>query len=125
DAEARRLARVRFGSTAAIADRCRDLRGIGGIETLWQDARYAVRSFRRAPTFALTVVGTIAIGLGLNTAVFTIFNTYVLKPLDVRDPYALYQIDWTARAGYDARFTWTDYQALPPDRTAFSAGAAW
>ena len=47
--------------------------------------RYVIRSFRRAPAFALTVVGTIALGLGLNTAVFTIFNTYVLKPFDIRD----------------------------------------
>jgi predicted permease len=118
--EAERLARVRFGSTALAAERCRDVRGLARIETLWQDARYAVRSFRRAPTFALTVVGTIAIGLGLNTAVFTIFNTYVLKPLDVRDPYALYEMVWTARAGNDSRFTWADYLALRADRTVFS-----
>src|SRR2546428_7958341 len=58
ETDAERLARVRFGSAALVADQCRDARGIGFIETLWQDVRYAARSFRRAPAFALTVVGT-------------------------------------------------------------------
>src|SRR6266850_1264078 len=55
DAEAERRARARFGSTALVADQCRDARGIGFVETLLQDVRCAVRSFRRAPAFALTV----------------------------------------------------------------------
>src|SRR2546422_5908987 len=109
DADAQRLARVRFGSTALVADQCRDARGIGFIETLWQDVRYAVRSFRRAPAFALTVIGTIALGLGLNAAVFTIFNAYVLRPIAVRDPYSLYGVYWIDRAGHGHRFNWQEY----------------
>src|SRR5678815_5069061 len=54
--DARRLARAQFGSTALVEDRVRDARGIYFFETLFQDLRYAIRSFRRAPTFALTVV---------------------------------------------------------------------
>src|SRR5215471_10566084 len=63
DADARRLAGFRLGSTALVADRCRDERGIAVLDALRQDVRYALRSFRRAPTFALTVVATIALGL--------------------------------------------------------------
>jgi hypothetical protein len=82
-AGARRQARIQFGVGDAVKEECRDVRGVGFIETLLQDIRYALRGFRRTPLFALTVVGTIALGLGWNTAVFTIFNAYVLRPLPV------------------------------------------
>jgi predicted permease len=118
--EARRLAHAQFGSTALVEDRVRDARGIRFFETLLQDLRYAVRSFRRAPAFALTVVGTIALGLGLNTAVFTIFSTYVLKPFDIRDPYSLYEIGWISNSGVAPRFTWLEYDALTRDQSVFS-----
>ena len=84
--EAARRARVQFGGVEQAKEECRDARGIGWIETLLQDVRYALRGFRRTPGFALTVVATIALGLGLNTTLFTIFNAYVLRPVAVRDP---------------------------------------
>src|SRR5271157_4836763 len=99
--EARRQARVQFGGVERAKEECRDTRGIRWIETLLQDVRYALRGFRRTPGFALTVVATIALGLGLNTTAFTIFNAYVLRPLSVRDPYSLYQFTWVNRKGYD------------------------
>ena len=84
--EAARRARVQFGGVELAKEECRDVSGIGWIETLLQDVRYALRGFRRTPGFALTVVATIALGLGLNTTLFTIFNAYVLRPVAVRDP---------------------------------------
>jgi hypothetical protein len=89
ETEARRQARVRFGPKALIEDQCRDSRGISLLDTLWQDVRYAFRSFRRSPTFAATVIGTIALGLGLNAAFFTLFDAYVLRPFAVREPDSL------------------------------------
>src|SRR5437773_2598588 len=71
EAEAARLARAQFGPQPLVEDQVRDARGISFFETSWQDVRYAIRAFRRAPAFSLTVIGTIALGLGLNTAVFT------------------------------------------------------
>ena len=118
--EARRLAHTQFGSTALVEDRVRDARGIGFFETLLQDVRYAVRSFRRAPAFALTVVGTIALGLGLNAGVFTIFNAYVLTPFAVRDPYSLYEFTWDTRGGRFHRFTWPEFEQLRRDNAVFS-----
>ncbi|MBZ5602946.1 MAG: ABC transporter permease, partial [Acidobacteriia bacterium] len=64
-----------------------------------QDIRYAWRGFRRAPGFVATVVATIGLALGLNTTMFTVFNTYVLRPFDVRDPYGLYALAWNAKKG--------------------------
>jgi predicted lysophospholipase L1 biosynthesis ABC-type transport system permease subunit len=75
-ANARAQARVRFGP-ASIADECRDARGIAFIDSCLRDIRYALRTFRRTPTVTATVIGTIALGLGLCAAVFTIFNALV------------------------------------------------
>lgn len=98
--QAARAARLRFGTQpSAVKDYVRDQHRIGFLETLFADIRYAVRGFRRAPLFALTVIGTIAIGLGWNTAAFTVFNAYMLRPIDARDPYSLYGIGWGNRDG--------------------------
>jgi predicted permease len=121
EAEARRAARLQFGRESAVREDCRDERRIHPVETLRQDIRYALRGFRRAPLFALTVVATIGLGLGVNTAVFTIFNAYALRPLAVRDPWSLYQLSWLNRAGKEhALFTWRQYDELQAGNPAFS-----
>src|SRR5687767_14184926 len=63
DARARALAR--FGSPASIADQCRDARGTAFVDGLARDIRYAFTTFRRAPVAAVTIVATVALGLGL------------------------------------------------------------
>ena len=120
DAEARRQARVRFGPKPLIEDQCRDARGISFLETLLQDVRYAFRSFRRTPTFAITVIGTVALGLGLNAALFTLFDAYVLRPFAVRDPYSLYSFTWMDGARRYHSFTWPEYQQFRGDNQVFS-----
>lgn len=117
--EARRRARVEFGGFDQAKEGCRDTRGVRSIEMLSQDIRYALRGFRRTPGFALTVIVTIALGLGLNTTFFTIFNAYVLRPLAVRDPHSLYQ--FTRMKGDDVHLlTWHEYQDFQGDNPAFS-----
>jgi predicted permease len=120
ETEARRQALVQFGRPAAVKEECRDERGIGLIETLVQDIRYAARGFRRAPAFAFTVVATIGLGLGVNTAAFTVFNAYILRPLAVSDPYSLYQIEWRNRSGQRHLFSWPQYRRLQADSPALS-----
>jgi putative ABC transport system permease protein len=120
EAEARRRARVRFGPKPLVEDQCRDVRGISFLETLWQDVRYAFRSFHRAPTFAVTVIGTIALGLGLNAAFFTLFDAYALRPFAVRDPYSLYSFTWIDGARRYHSFTWPEYQQFRADNQVFS-----
>ena len=110
--EALRRARIEFGNLDLVKEDARDVRGIRPIEELVADVRYALRTFRRAPAFALAVVATIGLGVGINTSVFTIFNAYVLRPFDVRDPYALYSVDWMDRVGRIHAFTGADYDAL-------------
>jgi predicted permease len=119
DSEASQRARVLFGGMTQVKEVCRDARRVRFIETTWQDVRYAGRCFRRSPIFVLTVVVTIALGLGLNTALFTIFNASYFKPLSVRDPYSLYELSWVDRAGDSHEFTWPQYQEFLEENPAF------
>src|SRR5262245_20279665 len=68
-ADARARARARFGSVPLVADQCRDARGTALVDDLRRDIAYAIRSFRRAPLTAFTIVATVALGLGLVAAV--------------------------------------------------------
>jgi putative ABC transport system permease protein len=67
-----------FGQLESVKDECRDARGLARFEAAWRDVCYAVRGLRRAPVFAATVVLTVALGIGVNTAAFTVFNAYLL-----------------------------------------------
>src|SRR2546426_645944 len=73
-AHARTRARARFGSVPLAADQCRDVRGTAFLDALAQDIRYALTTFRRAPLAVLTIVATLALGLGLIAVVFTFYN---------------------------------------------------
>jgi predicted permease len=119
-AESLRMARVEFGGVDQVKEECRSIRGTQLIETLAQDIHYAWRSFRRSPGFALTVVGTIALGLGLNTALFTLFNAYVLRPLSIRDPYSLYSFTWMNRAGRGHSFSWPEFESFQKNNPVFA-----
>lgn len=122
--EAGRLARLDFGRVGAVKEDCRGVRGIESFETTLQDIRYALRSFRLSPGFVLTVSGTIALGLGLNLALFTLFNAYVLRPISIHDPYSLYSFTWADRQGRGHVFSWDEYQQFEKDNPAFSEVAA-
>lgn len=106
-AEALLAARRDFGNVGATQDAMRDALQWGALSRLERDVRYAIRSLRRAPTFGLAVIGTVALALGLNATVFTIFNAYVLRPLAVRDPTTLYDMRVTGEGGWHE--TWVDW----------------
>jgi hypothetical protein len=92
----------------------------GWLESVMQDVRYALRGFGKSPGFALAVVGTIGAALGLNTTVFTVFNAYVLRPIAVHDPWALYGFTWYGKNGQGHRFTWGQYQDAAARKSPFS-----
>ena len=123
--EASLAARRAFGNPTQLKEEIRDGWGRRGVERLEQDARYAWRSFRRAPAFAVTVVATIALALGLNTTAFTIFNAYVLRPFAVRDPSSLYEMAWRDRDGGQHGFSWEDYRQLREDRATLAESFAY
>ncbi len=85
DAAAWASERAMGNVTLAIED-VRDVWVSGAVDQLWQDIRIAVRGLRKNPVFAFVVIGTLALGIGANTALFSIFNGLILRPLPVRDP---------------------------------------
>src|SRR5690349_11178291 len=69
------------------------------METLFQDLRFALRSFRRAPAFPIAAIVTLALGIGATTAIFTTLNAVLLKPLPYPNPGDLYSIRTTLTDG--------------------------
>src|SRR5215467_13607715 len=88
-----------FGSVALAMEGSRDVWGIAWFESWKQDVRYALRGFRRSPGFVVGVIGAIGLGIGLNTTMFTLFNSYALRPYAVHDPYRLYSFSWYGQKG--------------------------
>src|SRR5256886_6969434 len=84
--EARRRARIEFGGHERAKEECRDARGVNFIESLIQDLRYGLRMLRKNPGFASTVILTLGLGIGLNSAIFTIASGFLLREPPVKDP---------------------------------------
>jgi len=82
------------------------------LEQLLTDVRYAFRGLWKSRTFTATTVLTLAVGLGLVTVVFTIFDAYVLRPFAVRDPYSLHVLGWESKDSQGWRFSWREFQEL-------------
>ncbi len=84
EAEANRLAKLALGGPEQVRQQCREARGTKFLEDLLQDVRYGARTLARNPGLTFVIVLSLAIGIGANTAVFSVTNTLLLKPL----PYA-------------------------------------
>jgi predicted permease len=123
-ADARARALARFGSVPLVADQCRDARGIGFVDDAARDILYALRTFRRAPLAALTIVATVALGLGLVTAVFAIYDVVLLRPDAVQSPGELFAVAIGQETGADSEpsfvFTRRDYEALRRETDVFT-----
>src|SRR6201996_4006880 len=93
--EAARRARIKFGSERRVHEDLWQQNSLAFFESILRDLKYALRSLAHAPGFAITVVLIMALGIGANTAVFSVMNAVLLKSLPVADPQRLVYLNTT------------------------------
>ena len=84
--EARYAARKQFGGVTQMKNELRERSRFRPLETLLQDSRYVLRQFRKSPLFAIAAILTLALGIGANTAIFTLVDQLILRLLPIKDP---------------------------------------
>jgi len=132
ESEARRLTRLEFGGTEKIKEDCRQSRGTMWLESLVQDVRYGVRQLRKSLGFTAIAILSLTLGIGANTAIFTLVNALLLRPLPVEKPSELLLFgDGLAQGSTSAipdestkLFSYPFFHDLRQEATSFSGIAA-
>jgi len=117
--EARQAARKSFGGLEQAKERSRDARGVRWIEDSWQDLRYGGRMLAKQPGFTLIAVLILGLGIGVNTALFTLFDSQ-LRPLPVSEPDTVVRLEYRAANNHRRLFSFPDYIFFRDQTRTFS-----
>jgi putative ABC transport system permease protein len=119
---ARRDALIKLGGLEQTKETYRDQRGMPFLEAVLQDLRYALRMLRRNPGFTSVVVLTLALGIGANTAIFSLMNAVLLQSLPVRNPAELVVVQYNdPQSGHENEdFSYPMYQAFRDKNSVFA-----
>src|SRR5476649_986914 len=125
--DARRAALLRFGGPMQIKEQQREDRGMPQVDTTLQDLRYALRSLRKNPGFALAAVLTLAIGIGATTTMFSVVHAVLLRPLPYTRPEQLVRVfetnplkHWTRNVASPANYAdWRSRNAVFSEVAAY------
>ncbi len=125
--EAKRQARLEFGGLEQVKEECRDIRGVNLLETLLRDAAFALRLFRKTPGISALALLSLALGIGANTAIFSLVNALLLRTLPVSHPEQLVQVRFGSPNGGYQRGTFTNplWEQLRDRQDVFSGIFAW
>jgi predicted permease len=110
--DAAREARKRFGNLQTVREQCREKRGVNFGEEMWHDLRFGARQLRKNPGFTTVAVLTLALGIGANTAIFSLMDHVLLRLLPVRNPQEL--------AVVKRAFSYPEYERLRDLNRVFS-----
>jgi predicted permease len=118
-AEAERKARIAFGGGEKYKEECREAMGTRFFDALIQDVRFGLRTLRKSPGFTLVAVLTIALGIGANTAIFSMVDWLILRPLPVKDPGQLaYLVVQHSDGGYANGFSYPNLVDIRKETTS-------
>lgn len=124
ESEALRRIRIDFGGLDQVKEECRDARGVEVMETAFQNIRYGLRGMRKSPGFTAAVVLTLALGIGANTAIFSVLYGVLLRPLPYRDAARVIVINETTPKVGLVGVSYPDFQDWRAQGRAFSGMAA-
>ncbi|HEY2013371.1 MAG TPA: ABC transporter permease [Bryobacteraceae bacterium] len=113
-------ARHEFGNAALIQEVTREMWGWQSLERLVQDLRYGLRTMRRSPAFTAVAVISLALGIGANTAIFSLIDVLMLRSLPVKEPGRLVELLTRRGKGRFNAFSWQTYQHLRDRNQTFS-----
>jgi putative ABC transport system permease protein len=126
--EARRRAQLEFGGLDQVKEECREVGASHILETFIQDIRYGLRQLRRNPGFTAVAVLTLALGIGANTAIFSLIDTVMLRFLPVEKPEELVQVrmgDLRSAGETYSEFTNPLWEQIRDQQDVFSGTFAW
>src|SRR6516162_4115670 len=98
-AEARRRARIDLDGIEQTKEKCRDTRRVNWIQDFVQDLRFGFRMLGKNLGFTATAVVTLGLGIGVNTAIFSMVNSFLLRPLPIKDPEQLTVLAFQLKKG--------------------------
>lgn len=125
DEQARCVARRQFGNPALLREDSRSAWGWESLERFWKDLKFAVRTLRRQPGFTIVAVLSLALGIGANSAIFSLINALVLRTLPVRDPGRLVQLSTSSPSGRTEPLSVVMFEEIQRRQQIFSGLFAW